>query len=195
MGRHSQPSRARRVGARTLQAAAAVGVAGTLAFALQSTADDTGVQASSDTNTQLDDASGLMDTAEAPDQHSPAPVSPPDTAARNLTPSASAEPKVLPSAGGLRLRPSHSTEFSQTQTPSFHTPKHVSDPVAGMPTAPGGPATSPPPSPTTAPPSTPTDDGSGGSGDGALTGVVDGLGGAVGGLVGGIGHGIGGLLG
>jgi hypothetical protein len=201
MGRHGRPERVRRAQMTAFRAAAAVGVAGTLAFAVQSVGKDVVVQAQSDS--PYEPTSDPSDLGTTPHHHSGGGQAQTPGSRNGMATSFSAAPKVLQpvkhagsaartAVGGLQgnsvPQPAATTAMPQPGVPGAS--------AQGSSDSSG--STTPDQLPTQAQP--PADSGgSGGSSSsqnggssaqsgGSLTGVV-------GGLVGGVTHGIGGLLG
>ncbi|RSS34068.1 hypothetical protein EF902_41825, partial [Streptomyces sp. WAC05858] len=84
MGRHSRPTAAQQARTTTLKAATALGVAGTIAFGLHSTAGgDKSAQARSDVNTQQEQAPHIDPAVD----HSPS--------QSHVSPSESTKPKLI----------------------------------------------------------------------------------------------------
>ncbi|MBL1095578.1 extensin [Streptomyces coffeae] len=202
MGRHSRPTPAQQARANTLKAAAALGVAGTIAFGLHSSiGGDRSVEARSDVNSAQKQS---PDAAPAEDNTS---------TGSHVTPSASAEPKPVSNTQDGQKTPDASSSGRGTHT----------DGGSGRHATPGTPsegATKDTPSDTTTPPAqradqvstghtelsrTPSADPTGPSdepseqspspqpkGKGAVDGVVDGVGDTLDGVIGGIGGALGG---
>lgn len=199
MGRHGQPDGVSRARTTAFRAAAAVGVAGTLAFAVQSVGKDMTVQAHSDTpyKPTVDPSSGDSHTSAATHhKHDSGTTKKPGNG--DLAVSFSAKPKVLTTAGGStgkKAAGSVSKGHSTAQSSSHSTP----DPASSSPQGGGGQGSGSGSGQSTPPPSTqspPPDSGSG-SGDqgGGGSSGGGGLLGTVGGVLGGVTGGLGGLLG
>ncbi|WP_065967375.1 hypothetical protein [Streptomyces sparsogenes] len=210
MGRHSRPTPAQQARATTIKAAAALGVAGTIALALHSSiGSDKTVQARADVSSQPDgtpeagpggsDRSTGSDRPTGPgrstDADRPGGTGP--------APTASAKPKLVRDADGAsRADTSHTREPSGTPTAGTPSTAPTSDPGAEAPSA-SEPDTTEPTSPAEDPTTHPADPGheSGGHHDtgqgrdkdhGLVGGVIDGVGDTVDGVLGGL---TGGLLG
>lgn len=200
MGRHGRPDVMGRARSRTFQAAAAVGVLGTLAFAYQSVPSDQAAHAKSDANSRVDEVPDTVDATDlehADPAASDAPAGPGgsvDSGSGGAAPSASAPPRLVQDADTTRTggRSSTADERSTSDGASVGKPstgRHAK-PLSDQPSADRPPATQDDTGGT--PPADDEQSGPVSSTVETVGGVVDQVVGGIGGLAGGL---TGGLLG
>ncbi|MFF7656060.1 extensin [Streptomyces sp. NPDC007983] len=200
MGRHSRPTPAQQARATSLKAAAALGVAGTIAFGLHSSVGgDKSTEARSDVHASQEQVPDIDPTADEKPTGS------------HVSPSESAKPRPLADqtdqtdradrtggTGGGGTEPSAAATPSHTPSATPSTPAHTDVATSPQqrgdqtPTAPSSPTRTPsgdpatPGTPSGQPGDSPQPGNGGGQGKGVVGDVVDGLGNTLDGVVGGL---------